>query len=90
MSNTPVENRPTDSPGWSEASWQTEFEECPLMVGEASPDCCERCRYFVFTMPDRGEGICRRYPPNAAANHCYPRVETSAWCGEFSYRRVHG
>lgn len=48
---------------------------------------CKTCLYYMpheFPWPD---GRCRRFPPQVSeAFYCQPRVEPTAWCGEWKPR----
>jgi len=57
---------------------------------------CEDCRFWEVQIRQKGEGICRRYPPNIKPtidqhrhyltedmNSIFPDVCKYDWCGEF-------
>lgn len=59
-------------------------------------ECCENCRFFFQTEPDRElrrEEVCRRYPGQGVAAQTprgmhtmafFPPTQQNFWCGEWS------
>ena len=46
---------------------------------------CGRCCYFKRTIPFKGLGECRRYPPTQEATYCSAE---HGWCGEFKLKTL--
>ena len=48
---------------------------------------CENCQHYISV--NEKEGVCRRYPPQAAAPNYFQfaGVRPDMWCGEFSEKK---